>query len=396
MFDLGEYKLDDGAHIPGVSGCVMCGLRRCCNMPEFPPHGKMRRKVCFVAGSPSGDEDLTGHALISNGGMFLREVLRRRGWSLDDDCLSVYACACRAKDPTAKHTAACRNRLLSVIDQHDPNVIVPMGPVAVEGVLGGVWTKDLRDEHLWRGLRIPWRGRWVCPVYDHMETRRRGIERDPAMMTIFANDVNTVLDIHETRPKDVRIDPVILSESQAARKIAEMLERVDRPVAVDYETPSLKPETPGYAIYAAGLSNEPGVGYGFLMTERLRIELKRLLESPVPKVAHNVKFEHRWARSSLGADTGPWLMDTMLCAHQEDNRKGYSGLKFQLFCKYGLPDYSVTVDSYLKSDKRSKVLLGSNAQNRVTQAPVRDLLKYVATDAAGTLLLANDFRKAIR
>ena len=77
------------------------------------------------------------------------------------------------------------------------------------------------------------------------------------------------------------------------------------------------------------------------------------------------------------------MHDTVIAAHVFDNRRGISGLKFQSYVNFGLPDYSKGMDKYLQGDPKD-----ANSFNHIYSAPKRVLLKYNAIDSLMTFWLA--------
>lgn len=95
-----------------------------------------------------------------------------------------------------------------------------------------------------------------------------------------------------------------------------------------------------------------------------------------------MKFEQTWSVLHLGYEVKNWLWDTMLASHVLDNRQGISGLKFQVFVRFGAVDYSSEINEYLTSkDKKS-----GNTVNRIdelikTEGGRRKLLVYNGMDS---------------
>jgi hypothetical protein len=88
-----------------------------------------------------------------------------------------------------------------------------------------------------------------------------------------------------------------------------------------------------------------------------------------------------------------WAGDTQVLAHLEDSRVGNSGLKAQCYLKFGTPEYTEEVGSFLRASKEDEDAYGCNAINAIDSAPVDELLKYNALDALYTLRLWEWFKE---
>ena len=116
------------------------------------------------------------------------------------------------------------------------------------------------------------------------------------------------------------------------------------------------------------------------------------MSSDIQKVAHNAKFEAIWTRERSGYNdtVGEWpkniVWDTMLASHVMDNKKKVN-LKFKLYILLGMAGYDSSIDVYLEASKKEGDEFGSNAFNKIDQAPLDELLKYNAMDSLGTYKL---------
>ena len=102
--------------------------------------------------------------------------------------------------------------------------------------------------------------------------------------------------------------------------------------------------------------------------------MRDLLDSPIPKIGQNIKFEERWLLKKFGRGVCNWVWDGMLAAHALDNRRGICGLEFQAFVLLGQAPWDSAVAPYMKSD-------GPNKPNRIRELDLGKLLEYNALDA---------------
>ena len=102
--------------------------------------------------------------------------------------------------------------------------------------------------------------------------------------------------------------------------------------------------------------------------------------SPVAKIGHNIKHEHRWCLVCLDTAIERWIWDTMQVSHIQDNRVGHiNNLKFQAYVCFGEPGYSDAVD-FGDGD--------SNEFNAIEKIPEPVLLRYNGMDSRITYDLA--------
>ena len=114
-----------------------------------------------------------------------------------------------------------------------------------------------------------------------------------------------------------------------------------------------------------------------------------LLANPdIGKMAHNMKFEETWSVVRLRQPIQNWVWDSMQAAHILDNRPGVTGLKFQVYVRFGVVDYSSEVELYLKSASKD-----GNAINHIYELLEKPggqemLLEYCGWDAIWQYRLA--------
>ena len=94
--------------------------------------------LLFVGEAPGATEDEEGEPFVGRSGDVLDEALRDAG--LDRSDVRITNCVrCRPpdnRDPTATELASCRGYLETEIDRVDPAVVVTLGKVPAEHLLG--------------------------------------------------------------------------------------------------------------------------------------------------------------------------------------------------------------------------------------------------------------------
>ena len=364
-----------------VVSCASCGLYRDCKSPRMEAYGNFKKRIMTIGEAPGKVEDTKGKPWQGKTGQLLQRTLKGLGIDLFEDCISLNAVNCRPEDnrtPTNYEIDCCRVRVLKLIDEYKPEVILLLGGSAVYSVIGHRWKRDLGGITKWRGWCIPDQDlkAWICPTF-HPSYVERG-ERE--VMTIWKQDLREALDCEEfPESKPTKVDQI--------SDLSPLDDITSGVVAIDYETTGLKPHAKGHRIIAAAVADTDDHAWSFLMpkTKREREPLLRLLANPnVKKIAHNIKFEDAWSNARLKQSIGGWGWDSMLAAHLLDNRPGVTSLKFQAYVLLGISDYEQEVSSYLHSKTK-----GGNELNNIhklleSRNGITDLLLYVGLDTIYT------------
>lgn len=351
--------------------CVRCGLYRDCKSPKMKPYGNFQKRILNIGEAPGEVEDDEGRPWQGKTGRLLQSVYKRLGIDLFEDCLNINSCNCRPMDnkgnnraPTADEIASCRRSVLQVIDEYDPEIIVLLGGSAVLSVIGHRWKKELGGITKWRGWNIPDKDfrAWICPVY-HPSFVERSREKNSVIELIWRQDLEKAVGlIGKKLPRWKEPEIEFIDNLDVLRRLKGSM------ITFDYETTGLKPQASGHDIICCSVSGNPNHVYSFFMPDsrkdkRAWIELLR--DEFTPKMAHNMKFEDTWSKVILNTTVQGWFFDSMLAAHQLDNRQGITSLKFQAYVQMGVVDYSSEITPYLRAVDKNQ-----NGFNRI-----RELLK---------------------
>lgn len=364
--------------------CISCGLREGVNSPKIPPYGEGRRGVLVIGEAPGVIEDRKGMPWQGRTGKLLQRTLDKLGLDLFEDCVSVNAVNCQPPDnrtPKPFEMECCRAVMVKdTIIKMKPKVIILMGASAVHSFLADRWPTDLGGITKWRGWCIPdqYYKAWVVPTY-HPSFVLRAESKE--YNTIWEQDLKLAIDaIDQTFPEEPHDSPTIhyitdlsvLDKYHTAEKMA-----------FDYETPGLRPQLEGMSIVSASVAFNCHEVYSFLMP-KTKAELRplfTLLTNPhIKKMAHNMKFEHQWTLYRYGFEVVNWYWDSMLAAHQLDNRSGVTGLKFQTYVNFGII-YGDEVVPYLRKNENDP--RGLNRIFELMEEPdgVKRLLRYGGLDS---------------
>ncbi len=378
-----------------IPRCGACGLHEHCDSPKMPVWGEGRRKVLVVGEAPGSVEDKEGRPFIFTTGQHLRKALAPLGVDLDRDCWVTNSLRCwpwtwahkeggtkykKNRTPTELEIDHCRPNLLNAIRELNPEVILLLGNAPVKSLIGWLWKEDPGGIGKWAGWTIPCQrlNAWICPTYHPSYLLR---EENPVLDRMWAKHLEAAFSL-EGRPwKEVPDYPSKvwrILDPRHASPVLEIMSQGHRPVAFDYETDRLKPDHPDARIVCCSASDgETTIAYPWV-GEAVQAT-RDFLRSPVPKIAQNLKFEHRWSIAQLGCKVRNWVFDTMVAAHVLDNRQGVAGLKFQAFVLLGQESYDDRVKPYLKSQG------GGNSPNKlpevVREGGLNGLLLYCGLDS---------------
>lgn len=381
--------------------CNTCGLYKDCHTPRMQPTGNFAKQIMCIGEMPEEIEDVRGKHWQGKSGTLLREAFAEYDIDLFEDCISINAVNCRAKDEDGKNRRVkpfeidcCKRSVLGYIKQYNPRVIILFGGAALQSIIGGRWKKDLGGVNKWRGFIIPDQEfqAWVCPTLHPTFVLK---EDKPEVTNVWKQDLAKIFETLNTKLFPLYKEPTIhyLSENELGQ-----LRRIKSgTIAFDYETTGLKPHGKGHKIVCMSIAVSADEVYVFMMptNKALQQPVIELLENPdVGKIAHNAKYETAWTFNCLrGTIVKNWIHDTMIKAHILDNRPGITSLKWQVYANFGCIDYSSEVTPYLQATEGTKSENGANGINKLLEyvkqpENAQKVLKYCALDSVYTYRLA--------
>lgn len=384
FFTIEEYQ-KKSSKVMSVPGCGICKLHKECRTPKMGPAGEGKKKILIVSEAPGEKEDIRGEQLIGKSGQRLRKILKKLDIDLDRDCRKINAVNCRPPDsrtPKNLEIDCCRPNILKEIKNFEPKLIIPLGSVSIQSLIGHRWHKGLGGIHKWRGWTIPDRELkcWVCPTFHPIYVEKES-GKNPVCELIFEKDLKKAIDCwsipfpsYEDESKQVEI---ITETMEVNRYLIDLLDNPPAMIAFDYEATGLKPHHHQHRIVTCAISTGPNQATAFSLMNRSKPILREILSNKhIKKIAANMKFEDSWTRAKLQTQVKGWLWDTMLAAHCIDNRPSITSLKFQAYVNYGLMDYDSHLEYYLKSNSDN-----GNSFNRIYEADRTELLIYNGIDS---------------
>jgi uracil-DNA glycosylase family 4 len=139
-----------------VASCTKCSHLASSRTQTVFGVGNPNAEIMFVGEAPGADEDAQGEPFVGRAGQLLTKIIRAMGFPRENVYIANIL-KCRPdmpggslgnRAPTPQEMQTCRPYLLEQIRIIQPKVIVALGAVAVEGLLGT------------RGTMRELRGRW--------------------------------------------------------------------------------------------------------------------------------------------------------------------------------------------------------------------------------------------
>lgn len=384
------YKSEKGRH-----SCISCGLYKSAISPRMKPYGKFEKKIMVIGEAPGEEEDKKGLPWQGQTGRALQQKYKEFGIDLFKDCICLNAVNCHPinnNTPSEFEIACCRQKILNVVKQYKPKIIILHGGSAISSLILYKWQGRQSSITNWAGRTIPDRelNAWVCPTFHPSYIERQ--EEDNEVKVWWGNDLERFFSLvgEPLPPYKNEEDCIEIGNDDDIERILYTLNSEQPPLlAVDIETTGLKPYEDVHKIVTIAFCHDINKAYAMPMPtkyEDIKL-LRKLLRNPeIGKIAANMKFEDTWLNVINKIRVHPWAFDTMQAAHILDNRMGVTGLKFQTYVNFGLLGYDEEVVPYLKSKD-------SNTPNRIMELvnnpeEFRKLLIYNGIDSLMEFRLA--------
>ena len=127
-----------------VGACIKCAHLACSRTQTVFGVGNPNADLMFIGEAPGADEDQQGEPFVGRAGQLLTRILKAMNFAREDVYIANIL-KCRPdmpagssgnRPPTPTEMQTCRPYLLEQIDIIQPSVLVALGAVAVEGLLG--------------------------------------------------------------------------------------------------------------------------------------------------------------------------------------------------------------------------------------------------------------------
>jgi uracil-DNA glycosylase family 4 len=127
-----------------VAACTKCAHLACSRTQTVFGVGNPDADLMFIGEAPGADEDQQGEPFVGRAGQLLTRILKAMNFAREDVYIANIL-KCRPdlpaggfgnRPPTPTEMQTCRPYLVEQIDIIQPSVLVALGAVAVEGLLG--------------------------------------------------------------------------------------------------------------------------------------------------------------------------------------------------------------------------------------------------------------------
>ena len=398
--------------------CEKCKRYKRAKNPKIEPSGKGEKKILIITNSPSMIEDHNKQYLSDTAGKRFDMILRTNGMTVEKDCTVISACKCYSKqDATLLQIDCCSPTIKKAVETYKPNHIWILGKTAFNAYIRTFYPKRFKSEDnkdddamtLWRKRKIPCpkTKAWIYPMWhpNALDTNKK----NQFFEKIYIEDLKWVIS-HAQEDKPVFTDwykdkvSLVVEHAEVVNNLNKIKDEASL-IFFDYETTGLKPYNKKHKIISIAITsydkNKKHLGtisfpfcHSKVWNKKQYLEIKdiwiKILENgEIKKVAHNAKFENLWTRVCLKTEVKGWHFCTQLASYVLDERHKSSGLKFQSFVRWGIPDYDKAAKEYLSAE-------GSNAHNKAEKAPLDLLLLYNGIDAELTARLYFEQRDQLK
>ena len=382
--------------------CEGCALYKNCN-GKIDYAGKGKQGILIVLEQATTTSDRLQNPLTGETKHIIASLCEGANLSLQDVHV-VNSIRCIGKINKAT-IGACRGLLEQTIQELQPRSIITIGAQALNVLIGdmitvgGTGARSKGDWSLpsykWEGGAIPYH-KGKCTIYPTYGVRDLITSRYNKVMELKMLNQFIAAKKGKEYVDYTNLNIELLTSVSEIKNALLNMETEDV-VAFDYETTGLQPFKKGHEIIAMSVATKEKA-YGFKVTNAIIPHIKHFLESDVPKVMHNIKYELLWSKHIFGVDVNNVVADTMLVAHSINNAPSIVGLKFQTFLYFGIAGYDDTIAPYLKAKDKSvhsfNQLYYMKQQGELVHI-LEDLLTYCAYDSLYTIWLYYEQKKQI-
>lgn len=378
--------------------CNKCGLG---NKPLPLTVGENYNGLVIVGDRIGRVENEKQKPFMGQSGKILRSCAIKNKVNLAKDAAITNATLCYfSGKPSEVYTKCCRNILKENLLKLKPKLIICLGEIAINSVLG---VKEKQSITKMRNRIIP-SHEFNCLIYSTYNPAALLYEdnedrTDKTKEQTFYWDLEKILFLWKVKYHVRKNVDKILQERRILDNIEiipitknKELDNVEKIInkqeffSFDYETTNLKPYDDYFKIYSIGfgIPRKSFVIYipDFQDEDYLKqICYKLLQNSKIKKYIQNDKFEELCSRYWFNKP-GKRIINnsfcSMLATHVIDERKGCTSLDFQNLVRFGIHPYSDKVNRFIKSGKGEKT-------NSIHLCPKEDLIKYNGLDCITTL-----------
>jgi uracil-DNA glycosylase family 4 len=358
--------------------------------------GKKTAKIMFVSDQPSKIEYTQDRWMIGHAGDTLRHSLDMLDLDIANDCYFTGI----VKFPTPEDRPPLRDELeisqqyfnaeLQVIN---PDIIVPMGNVALKQILG--YTGITK----YRGKAVEKDGRLIFPIV-HPSL----VYRQPVHLKKFVKDLQNLrllLDEGNDFLEKSEVNYRYLEDLDEIKAECERLEESEW-VVFDIETTGLNPFLPTSKIVCISLTDKDhsgvtipiahrDLGFSQDIIQKIVGFIKKLLENPKPKkMAYNGKFDMKWLNFIYGINVANFAFDPFLAHYLAvTEERGNATLKDLAWEHTDMGGYDNELDAYTAK-------LPESERHNYDNVPWDILKTYASGDVDCTMRVFNKLEPILR
>ena len=386
--------------------------------------GPSKANIMIVMDSPLvHSDDQEGVPAAGDSGNKLRYLLSKSGIKFRQVYIThAIKCATR-KSLKADHLKSCRKHLLSEVQRVRPKIIIAMGNKAIESLILHKNVKDVRGHFYPVEIKYKKKGKrkifttWVIPTYSANAALAKW-EYDE----ILIHDMKKVLKFSKDQqlPEKLPVKYELVTSLETLAKVEKELVSAKR-FTYDFETTGLKFNQ--HDVVMVGFCPRPGrviIVPRFIYTKEhftskwtddesefaekvsrfvkknattIDDALKRIFASLALKIAHNGKFDNKFAKH-FGYPVKKFFFDTII-AHALINENLPHNLTFLLEW-YGINHLSD--NDYGPYENDLWFYINKTKQNRKPYSfiPVKKLASYLAKDCDGDYRLYQKLKPELK
>lgn len=369
--------------------CEQCQLYQGCLTPVMQPAEALVDGICdvlYVGEAPGEEEDARETPFVGRSGKFLHELVDVSGLQHFG---AVYTNAVRCRppnnaQPTARQIKYCQHYLADEIERYNPRLIVMLGNIPLNSILGesGI-TK-------WHGALINKGGRLFAPTYHPSYVLRNAGDKSLTQAIIMDFEKMYQAMSGETQAESVadKYDLYLVETVEAAM---EMWAVIDKYKYCSFDTESnlgVKPFAEGthpimcsFAVKAEDCHAAWAVT--FEQPEVVTIVHQILSDPEIGKVLHNGKYDNLVCLAEWDLGIQGIIGDALVLSYLIDSVPGRHGLKELAGKHLGMYEYAGALDEYHRLHPESNPAKGGDN----SLVPVELLGEYAALDAVATIEL---------
>lgn len=393
--------------------CTACNLHSTCSSNLIDSSGPANAKIMFVVDTPSQADDEQNELLVGDHGAKFDYLLRwakikRRNVHITS---AIRCKPPRGKEPKAENIIACQRHILKEILSVRPKVIVAMGNIAMQSLMNVKGITDYRG--VFDEIEIDYRPKLKTGKRGKQKTFRCQVMPTFSPSSCLAKWENDKVVVHDLKkvknylqtgevPKEPEVKVNFVTDLKTLESVKKKLVQAKK-WFFDFETTSLSFHNG--EIIQAGFCITPGEVFvipfreykpeetkkfdqenldmvekvnGFVRKNKKKIKqtFKEIFRSPAKKMAHNGKFDVKWARK-FGFPVKNFWFDTCI-AHALCDENAPHNIYFLLdWFNTGYHNYEMDLWPYVNKTKQNK--------KPYSYVPPLILAKYLGKDVDGPM-----------